>query len=299
MKIVTADHYGMCFGVRDAIALARSAAALQPITILGELVHNQAVLDSLRRDGVRMAGSLEEVATPSAMVTAHGASQKAIGAARARGLEVVEATCPLVHHAHRELARLVAGGCHPVVIGQRGHVEVRGMTEDLAACDVVLSEEEVDALAPRERFGVVAQTTQPVAKVRALVERLRQRFPQAEVRFSDTVCQPTKQRQRAAEKLAAACDVVVVVGGANSNNTRELAKTCGLACGRIHQVQGPEELSPEWFRRGDVAGLTAGTSTPDFIIAAVLAKLEAIAAGLERADSPRAPRDAEAACLSK
>jgi len=256
----------MCFGVRDAIALAINKAADGPLTILGDLVHNETVMAGLQARGIRSENAVTKIETPVAMVTAHGASEISMQRARARGLEVLEATCPLVHHAHRAVGRLVAEGFHPVIIGQRGHVEVRGLTEDLAEFDVILAEDEVGLLAPRPRFGVAAQTTQPIDRVRRLVECIRRNFPASEVRFIDTVCQPTKQRQSAALDLARKSDVVVVVGGRHSNNTRELAGTCRLHCARVFHVQEAGELRADWFEGAQTVGLTAGTSTPDAVI---------------------------------
>lgn len=269
MKILKAAHLGMCFGVRDAIALAQTTAQHQPLTILGELVHNESVLDDLRQSGVQLETDPARVQTRTAMITAHGASEKAIARARSHGLQVFEGTCPLVSFAHRSVAHLVAEGYHPVIIGKRDHVEVRGLTEDLEAYDIIESEAELQKLTPRDRFGVAAQTTQPIARVQHLTQLLRQRFPSAEIRFIDTVCQPTKQRQRAAEELAQASDVVIVIGGANSNNTRELVQTCRQFCPRVHHVQGPADLNPAWFDPAETVGLTAGTSTPDYLISAV------------------------------
>jgi 4-hydroxy-3-methylbut-2-enyl diphosphate reductase len=207
------------------------------------------------------------------MVTAHGASQHKLGETRKLGLNVLEATCPLVHVAHQSLARLVAAGFHPVIIGKHDHVEVRGMTEDLTTFDVVLSAEDVARLPEQSRFGVISQTTQPIEKVRQLVQLIRDRFPNSEVRFIDTVCQPTKQRQNAAVEIAKKCDVVVVIGGVHSNNTHELVKTCSRFCARVHHVQTAEDLRAEWFFADDVVGLTAGTSTPETAISAVEQKL--------------------------
>ena len=263
----------MCFGVRDAIALAGHEAAQRPVTVLGELVHNETVLDDLRARGVRLERELDAVTTDTVLITAHGASERRITEIRARGHRVIEATCPLVRHAHRALAELVRAGFHPVVIGQRNHIEVRGLTEDYAEHDIVQSEADIAALAPRPRFGVAAQTTQPGARVRELVACLRRRFPASEIIFRDTVCQPTKQRQNAAEELARQCDVVVVIGGAHSNNTRELVTTCSRLCRRVHHVQTAGDLRAEWFQAGDTVGLTAGTSTPDSTIQAVEAAL--------------------------
>lgn len=269
MKILRASHLGMCFGVRDAIALAQTEAARQPLTILGELVHNETVLADLRARGIRFASQPATAETDTVMVTAHGASEAAKNRARERGLHVLESTCPLVHVAHRAVQTLVRDGFHPVIIGKRDHVEVRGLTEDLAACDIVLTEADVAALRERPRFGIAAQTTQPIERVRQLVALIRARFPQSEVRFVDTVCQPTKQRQTAAEELARQCDVVVVVGGAHSNNTHELVATCARHCPRVHHVQGLADLCSEWFGDAETVGLTAGTSTPDTTIDAV------------------------------
>jgi len=223
----------------------------------------------LRARGIGIEEQAAAVRTPAVMITAHGASDKALERARSRGLEVLQATCPLVHFAHRAVRQLAREGFHPVIVGQRGHVEVRGLTEDLAEFDVVLTEEDVRLLAERARFGVASQTTQPVDKVRRLVEAIRRRFPRSEVRFVDTVCQPTKQRQASAVEVARASDVVVVVGGAHSNNTRELAATCRRYCARVHHVQGADDLRAEWFEDAATVGLTAGTSTPDDIIDAV------------------------------
>jgi 4-hydroxy-3-methylbut-2-enyl diphosphate reductase len=276
ITIARAEYLGMCFGVRDAIALAREKAKDGGLTILGELVHNEAVLSDLRSAGVHVESDFAKVNTKRAMITAHGASEKRLDAARAQGFELFEATCPLVHHAHRAVQQLVAEGYHPVIVGKRDHVEVRGLTEDLAEFDLILSPEDVDGLAFRPKFGVAAQTTQPIAKVRALVQRLREKFPSSEVKFMDTVCQPTKQRQRAAEELAANSDVVVVIGGANSNNTKELVHTCSRFCAKVHHVQGPADLRGDWFAGAERIGLTAGTSTPDYMIEEVENRIQEI-----------------------
>jgi len=269
MKIIRAEHLGMCFGVRDAIALAKKESQARPLTILGDLVHNETVLADLRASGIGFQNDAREVPTETVMITAHGASERKLGTVRERGLNVIEATCPLVTVAHRAVGKLVEEGFHPVVIGKRDHVEVRGLTEDLESFDVVLSEEDIMRLQPRSRFGIAAQTTQPIEKVRYLVGLIRRRFPDAEIRFIDTVCQPTKQRQNAAVSLAMWCSVVVVIGGAHSNNTRELVQTCSKFCDRVHHVQTEADLCEEWFHADDTVGITAGTSTPDTMIDAV------------------------------
>jgi 4-hydroxy-3-methylbut-2-enyl diphosphate reductase len=278
MTIIRARHLGMCFGVRDAVALALEHAEAGPLTILGDLVHNPEVLADLRAKGIAMADVASKVGTHTVMVTAHGASERTLARTRALGLEVVEATCPLVHVAHRAVRALVRDGYHPVIIGQRAHVEVRGLTEDLDDFHVVLDEDDVDALPGHPRLGVAAQTTQPVERVQHLVARIRRRFPQSDIRVIDTVCQPTKQRQKAAVDLARQCDVVIVVGGADSNNTRELVNTCRGHCAHVHHVQTAADLREEWFRAAGTVGITAGTSTPDLAIDRIDRRIRQLAA---------------------
>ena len=268
----------MCFGVRDAIDLALEHAHAAPLTILGDLVHNPNVLRVLDAKGIAVAHDLADVRTPTVMVTAHGTSDRTRARTRDLGLTVVEATCPLVDVAHRAVTNLARDGYHVVIVGKRDHVEVRGLTGDLDHFDVVLEDADVLALEAHPRIGVAAQTTQPLEKVRRLVDAIRQRFPEAEVRFVDTVCKPTKQRQSAAIEMARQADVVIVVGGRASNNTRELVATCALYCARVHHVETDADVRPEWFGAATVVGLTAGTSTPDEMIDRVEARIRGVEA---------------------
>ena len=276
MEIRRATHLGMCFGVRDAIALALESADVGPLTILGDLVHNPTVLDALAAKGIVVAQDASDARTQTVMVTAHGASQLAMTRAQALGLNVVDATCPLVQIAHRAVTALRRDGYHVVIVGQRDHVEVRGLTGDLDRFDVVLADEDVLALDEHPRIGIAAQTTQPLERVHRLASLIRRRFPASEVRVIDTVCKPTKQRQSAAIDLAEHADVVIVVGGASSNNTRELVRTCAEHCARVHHVQTDTDVRIEWFADADIVGLTAGTSTPDQVIDRVEARIREI-----------------------
>src|SRR5262249_38348160 len=160
MRILRAGHLGMCFGVRDAIALALEQADAGPLTILGNLVHNPTVLSALEAKGIAVAQDVAHVRTPTVMVTAHGTSGRTLARTPALGLTVVEATCPLVHVAHRAVAALARDGYHVVIVGQRDHVEVRGLTGDLDrdTFNVVLDRRDVLALEEHPRIGVAAQT---------------------------------------------------------------------------------------------------------------------------------------------
>src|SRR3954453_14970488 len=173
MRVLRAAHLGMWFGVRDAIALALEHADEGPLTILGDLVHNPTVLSSLEAKGIAVAHDVAHVRTPTLMVTAHGTSDRSLAQTRALGLSVVEATCPLVHVAHCAVAGLAREGYHVVIVGQRGHVEVCGLTGDLDRFDVVFEDDDVLALEEHPSIGIAAQTTQPIEKVRHLVDLIR------------------------------------------------------------------------------------------------------------------------------
>ena len=289
MKIQLAEHYGLCFGVRDAIAQAERLAALGPLTILGELVHNPVVRERLALRGVR-EGALDgqSAPTPQVMITAHGASDRKRAEWRGAGFGVADGTCPLVRHAHGQLGLLVSLGYAPIVIGKRGHVEVEGLTGDFPEAWVLENEDDISRLPQRERYGVISQTTQPVEKVRALVEAIRAARPESEVRFTDTVCRPTKNRQNALRKLIAECDTMVVVGGRNSNNTVQLVTAASAAGLAVFHIERAEELDPAWFGTAENVGLTAGTSTLKETVAAVHARLCDIAHQISTQPQPTA-----------
>jgi len=275
MQVILAKHFGACFGVRDALKQAESLAQKGQLTILGEIVHNPIAKERLTTLGA-IDSSLDApaAATKQVMITAHGASDKAINAWRERGYEIIDGTCPLVHHAHTALRDLAQHGYHPTVIGKRGHVEVRGLTGDFPDSSVIEEERDIESLPSVPAFGVVAQTTQPIDRVRMLVERLKASRPEALVEFRDTVCQPTKNRQAALKNLLSQVNAVVVVGGKNSNNTLQLTKTCQAAGVPCFHVERAEELISDWFEGFETVGVTAGTSTLPETVEAVSAQLK-------------------------
>ncbi|HEX5177058.1 MAG TPA: 4-hydroxy-3-methylbut-2-enyl diphosphate reductase, partial [Chthoniobacteraceae bacterium] len=279
MIIKLAQHFGLCFGVRDAINEAERLATHAPLTILGELVHNPVVQEELRQRGVRHA-SLDDVGaanTPQVMITAHGASDRAREAWRKAGFGVADGTCPLVRHAHDQLKLLVDLGYFPIVIGKPGHVEVAGLTGDFPGAVVIEGMSDLGRIPRAPRLGIISQTTQPIIHVQELVGAIREMHPLSEVRFIDTVCQPTKRRQSALAALLSECDTIVVVGGRHSNNTLELVRSARAAGRRVHHVQSASELDPTWFTGNETVGITAGTSTLHETVAAVQRRLETIA----------------------
>jgi 4-hydroxy-3-methylbut-2-enyl diphosphate reductase len=177
---------------------------------------------------------------------------------------------------------MVKDGRYPVLIGKAEHVEVKGLVGDLDAYLIIEGERDLDKVEsllaenPQLRLGVASQTTQPVEVVEAIVKQMRARFPEVDLRYYDTVCQPTKDRQVALRKLVTESDVVVVVGGPDSNNSRKLTELARQLGRPAYQVACTAELRPEWFAEHQIVGLTAGTSTPDPVIAEIRSWLEAL-----------------------
>jgi 4-hydroxy-3-methylbut-2-en-1-yl diphosphate reductase len=274
MKVILAKHFGVCFGVRDALQQAEESAQRGELTILGEMVHNPIAKERLAALGA-IESSLDAPAakTKQVMITAHGASDRAVAAWRDRGHEIIDGTCPLVRHAHEALRELVEQGDHPIVIGKRDHIEVRGLIGDFPDASVIEETPDIESLPSVSAFGVVAQTTQPIDRVRRLVDELKTNRPEAVVHFRDTVCQPTKNRQEALRALLSEVDAVVVVGGKNSNNTLQLLSTCRKAGTPSFHIERVEELTPSWFKGFETVGVTAGTSTLRETVEAVRAWL--------------------------
>ena len=246
MKIIKADVLGMCFGVRDALAIIEDVQNPDAVTIHGELVHNEKVLDDLHERGFRMIDEKQRRSLPvtqTVLLTAHGVSDKERARLKDAGKELIDTTCPLVTRAHQAAQKLQADGCHVLVIGKRGHVEVQGIIEDLRSFDVLQSPDEVRTY-PHARLGIMCQTTTPVAHADAIRSAIKAKNPHAEVRFIDTICHPTKDHQKSLDRLMNEVEAMVVVGGRNSNNTRQLVLRCQAIGLAAYHVQGPDDLRP-------------------------------------------------------
>lgn len=268
MNVIRAEVMGMCFGVRDALKVIESVGSPSAVTIHGRLVHNEVVVSDLEGRGFAMTGESDRggiPSTPVVLITAHGVSDRERARMEAAGKQILDTTCPLVTRAHQAAQRLQTDGFFVLVIGKQDHVEVRGVVEDLDRFEVVGSVEEVRAYS-EPKLGIVCQTTVPchlVARVRTAVKEWN---PEAEIRFVDTVCLPTKEHQRSLERLIDRVEAVVVVGGHDSNNTRELVTLCRDRDKPALHVQSAKDLDTEWFRDFGTVGLTAGTSTLDTTI---------------------------------
>ncbi|HET6328488.1 MAG TPA: 4-hydroxy-3-methylbut-2-enyl diphosphate reductase [Planctomycetaceae bacterium] len=282
MQVLRAEAMGLCFGVRDALAIAARQANPSNSTIHGELVHNEAVLVQLRARGFQMTAETDRdrlPATDDVLVTAHGISDRERRRLKSAGKHLIDTTCPLVGRVHRAAQALQADGYHVLVLGRPSHAEVRGIVEDLASYDVLETPEQAVTFG-HAKLGLVCQTTTPPALAQEILAAVRARNPTAKVRFADTICQPTRDRQQALDRLLCRVDAMVVVGGKNSNNTRQLVERCRTAKVPVWHVQEASELDLRALRRYQVLGLTAGTSTLDETIDAVYAALRRLRAGV-------------------
>ena len=267
MKVTVAKALGTCFGVQDAIDLAMDDAYRDKLTIVGQLVHNPQVVEDLRIRGVNIVDKLDEtISTANVMITAHGAPESLHETARKMGYNVIDASCPLVLRVHKAIAGFVREGFHPVVIGQASHVEVKGIIGDLQDYTIIANEDELSSLAPYQKIGIVSQTTQQIQHVKNLIAKLRKVYPEMEVRFQDTVCQPTKDRQVAARELTNEVDLMIVIGGYNSSNTKKLKMVCDESGVEAFHIERASQLEPEMFDGREHVGITAGTSTPREVI---------------------------------
>jgi 4-hydroxy-3-methylbut-2-enyl diphosphate reductase len=215
MRVVRAEVLGMCFGVRDALKAMGRVAEPGSVTVHGELVHNEVVLHDLAARGFRTVGEGNRDGvpeTPDVLITAHGISDRERARLEKVGKRLIDTTCPLVRRAHDAALALRDEGRHVLLIGKRGHVEVRGLVEDLRSYDVIESDRDVKAYTHR-KLGVICQTTSTDRDVDRLRTLILARNPSADIRFIDTVCLPTKEHQRALERLIDGVDAVVVVGG--------------------------------------------------------------------------------------
>jgi 4-hydroxy-3-methylbut-2-enyl diphosphate reductase len=282
MKVLRADAIGLCFGVRDALAIAANRPEPANTTIHGELVHNETVLVQLRSRGFQMTAEGDRSSLPATeevLVTAHGISDRERRRLESAGKLLIDTTCPLVQRVHRAAQALQADGYHVLVLGRPSHAEVRGIVEDLSAYNVLESPQDVVAL-PHAKLGLVCQTTTPPALAQRILTAVRARNPSAKIRFADTICQPTRERQQALDRLLGKVDAMIVVGGKNSNNTRQLVERCCAAKVPAWHVQDAGELDPRCLRGVQVVGLTAGTSTLDETIDAVYAALRRLPPGV-------------------
>jgi 4-hydroxy-3-methylbut-2-en-1-yl diphosphate reductase len=286
MKVSLANAMGTCFGVRDAIELAMSPEFHSDLTIVGQLVHNPQVSESLKKNGVSLVLGIEDISqikTKKVMITAHGAAEKTKQKLHDAGFIVYDASCPLVMRVHQTIKSLVTKGYFPVVIGQKDHVEVKGIVGDLEDHLVINNEGDFKKIKKSgyRKLGIVSQTTQQTDKVESLIEKIKDLDYIDEVSFVNTICQPTQDRQVAVHELADQVDLMIVIGGFNSSNTKKLVHVCEEKGVEARHIESFHQLSQEWFIGKKHVGITAGTSTPEDIINQVHSEIVKIANEVE------------------
>ena len=271
MKVSLASALGTCFGVQDAINLAMTPDFGADLTIVGQLVHNPQVNESLKKNGVSLIANIEgidQIQTKKVMITAHGAAEKTKERLSNAGFIVYDASCPLVMRVHKTIKSMVQKGYFPVVIGQEDHVEVKGIVGDLEEYLVINGINDLGKieLIEAQKLGIVSQTTLQVEKVEHLVGKIRDLDCVEEVNFVNTICQPTRDRQIAVRNLADQVDLMIVVGGYNSSNTKKLVQVCEEKGIEAHHIESFSQLRNDWFYGKKHVGITAGTSTPEYVI---------------------------------
>ncbi len=274
--IKVARSAGFCPGVKTAIdrVLALASQDKRPVYTVGPLIHNKQVTDMLEERGIFAIENLSQAKDKNGVlvIRAHGITpdfQKKIEAA---GMQMLDCTCPLVKKAHNVIEVYAKQGYHTVIVGDAEHAEVIGLIGYTAGhCDVVATEEEAQKLPPYKKVNVVAQTTQKEERFNKIAKIIKDK---AEVcQISDTICQPTKQRQKETLQLAQNADMVIVVGGRHSANTARLAKICAEICPKVLHIEDEGELSKPQITGVKRILITAGASTPNWIIERVKEKL--------------------------
>lgn len=263
IEIEVARYAGVCYGVERALGMAEKAAdeARKPVNTLGPLIHNPLVVNDLESIGVGTASSVSEVEVGTLIIRAHGVVPSVVEDARARGLDVLDATCPYVKKVHNAAERLVREGYQLIVVGESGHPEVEGIMGHAGDdAHVVSVPRDLDAIDLSRKVGVVVQTTQTPGALADVVAELSKRT--MDLRVINTICSATQERQDSAAELARRVDAMIVVGGKNSGNTRRLAEICTAACPKTHHIEDASEIEAAWFDGVSHIGVTAGASTP-------------------------------------
>lgn len=278
MKIEIASHAGYCYGVKRAFDIVNEVPgdAEGGIHTVGPIIHNpQAVEELKKRRGVWPANSLDEIKGGTLVVRSHGLPPQILEEARRRGLKIVDATCPHVSAAQVRARELVEQGYSLIILGERNHPEVVGILAHASEEGSVVEEpSDLDGLGRLKKVGLVVQTTQEREKLAEVAARLATMCQ--ELKIHNTICNATADRQAAARELAVRADVMIVVGGKNSGNTRRLAHVCERQGKPAYHVEYASEIDGQWLKGAELVGVTAGASTPDFVLRDVISRLEAL-----------------------
>ena len=275
LEVILADYLGFCYGVKRAIKIARENAAPDgSACTLGPIIHNPQMVERLKDEGVGTIDCLDDLKRGKVIIRSHGVGPETYERAEAMGLECVDATCPHVKKAQLSAKELAEEGRFVVIVGEKEHPEVHSIVQWAGGNVAVIETVAEAASVPNaSRLGIISQTTFSGERFREIVSALLDKS--RDIRVMRTICTATDQRQRAAHELASKVDVMLVIGGKNSANTTRLAQLCAKIC-RTYHIETAEELRPAWFDNIEKIGITAGASTPDWIIKEVYKKCQRI-----------------------
>ncbi|MBT4249117.1 4-hydroxy-3-methylbut-2-enyl diphosphate reductase [bacterium] len=274
MKILVAKDAGYCFGVRDAVTLAKkSGADYDEVYMLGDIVHNEQVVSDLSKKGSKVVKNLDEIPKDKPVLfRAHGTDPETWKAAQKKKLNIIDATCPLVTEIHEEIKSLEEEGRRTIIIGDHNHDEVVGIASQVKNATIISSAEEARSLKKMKRAGVVSQSTQMIENVNEILNILSEKI--YDLRFVNTICYPTRRNHEQIKKLADTCDLMVVIGSYTSANSKRLTQLSLARNKNSFQVTCADELKKSWFSNIGSVGISAGASTPDDLIADVISKVK-------------------------
>jgi (E)-4-hydroxy-3-methyl-but-2-enyl pyrophosphate reductase len=273
MEIRKAKVQGFCFGVAITVKKAEEAIAQRSdVTTLGHVVHNPQTVAELEANGLRNATSVDDVDSGALFVRAHGLPVDVYEKAKNKGLEIIDATCPMVTKIHVQAEKLRADGYKIIVVGDPTHPEVKGTLSHVPGAWCIETVEDIEKLPRGSKMGVVVQSTYSRERFTDIVKALSEKY--YEVRAVNTICTDTNNRQSEALRLAQEVEVMVVVGGKTSANTKHLAELSETRGARSYHIEGPDELKSEWFNGVQVCGLMSGASTPGWLVDQVEARME-------------------------
>ena len=269
MKITIAKDAGYCFGVRDAVNLAYDAAEKHgEVYMLGDIVHNENVVNDLEKAGAKVVDNLEKIPSDKpVLLRAHGTINKTWDEAKSKKLSIIDATCPLVHEIHREVKMLEQEGRKIVIIGDHGHDEVKAIADQVDNPTIISSKEEALNLKRTRKIGVVSQSTQMIENVQEIINTLMTRI--VDIRFINTICYPTKRNHEQIKDLAKTSDLMIIIGSFTSANSKRLTELAKQRNKNTFQVTCASDLKAEWFENIKSVGISAGASTPDYLIKGV------------------------------
>ena len=280
-EIIVARDAGYCFGVRDAVSVAFEAAEEEgAVYMLGDIVHNEQVVQDLASAGAKVIQTITE--TPKGapvLFRAHGTPVDIWESAEQKNVRIIDATCPLVREIHNEVRKISEAGRQVIIIGDHGHDEVVGIASQVEDPIIISTPEEAGELRKMRRAGVVTQSTQMIENVQAIINVLMTKV--YDLHFVNTICFPTKRNHEQIKELALEVDVMLVIGSFTSANSKRLTQLALERNPKSYQVTCGAEVEPEWFAGASRVGISAGASTPDYLIAEVRNAVEEISAGAE------------------